>query len=149
MLLVVDASVFVAELLRRRGQRLMRDPRLDLTVSERAYEEALHELPKRADAIVDQGRMTRETINAVLQDAIELTEREVTVVPRDAYAHRIEQAAYRIPRDPDDAPTVALALALGGDEGRCGIWTQDADFLGCGIPTWTTDTLLAHLRYER
>ena len=25
------------------------------------------------------------------------------------------------------------------------IWTQDADFLGCGIPTWTTETLIAHL----
>ncbi len=52
-----------------------------------------------------------------------------------------------MPRDPDDAPTVALALALGGDEGECGIWTNDGDFLGCGLPTWTTDTLIAHLRY--
>jgi hypothetical protein len=24
---------------------------------------------------------------------------------------------------------------------------MDADFLGCGIATWTTDTLLAHLTY--
>ncbi|NJM00632.1 MAG: hypothetical protein HC924_18495 [Synechococcaceae cyanobacterium SM2_3_2] len=34
----------------------------------------------------------------------------------------------------------ALALRLGAD-----IWTQDADFLGCGIPTWTTETLMVHL----
>jgi PIN domain-containing protein len=46
-------------------------------------------------------------------------------------------------------PTVALALTLGGDEGRCGIWTSDQDLLGCGVPTWTTETLLAHLRYQR
>jgi hypothetical protein len=26
-----------------------------------------------------------------------------------------------------------------------GIWTSDADFLGCGVPTWTTDTLMAEL----
>ena len=52
-----------------------------------------------------------------------------------------------MPRDPDDVPTVALALALGGDEDRCGIWTNDGDFLGCGLPTWTTDMLLSHLRY--
>ena len=50
-----------------------------------------------------------------------------------------------MPRVPDDAPTVDLAL--GGCDGRCGIWTNDGAFLGCGMPTWTTDTLLSHLRY--
>jgi len=68
-------------------------------------------------------------------------------IPSEVYAGFEERAAYRIPRDPDDATTVALALALGGDEGECGIWTNDGDFLGCGLPTWTTDTLIAHLRY--
>lgn len=69
-------------------------------------------------------------------------------IPREAYSDFEERAAYRIPRDPDDAPTVALALALNGDDaGRCGIWTNDGDFLGCGIPTWTTEALVAHLRY--
>ena len=29
-----------------------------------------------------------------------------------------------------------------------GIWTHDADFFGCGVPTWTTDTLLAYLDEE-
>ena len=58
------------------------------------------------------------------------------------------RAAYRMPRDPDDVPTVALALALGGDEGRCSMWTNDGDILGCGLPAWTTDILLAHLRYD-
>jgi hypothetical protein len=24
---------------------------------------------------------------------------------------------------------------------NCGIWTNDQDFFGCGLPTWTTDTL--------
>ena len=53
----------------------------------------------------------------------------------DAIAHK------RIPRDPDDWPTVALALVL-----EAGIWTHDADFLGCGVPTWTVETLTAHVR---
>ena len=26
------------------------------------------------------------------------------------------------------------------------IWTRDNDFLGCGLPTWTTETLLAYLQ---
>ena len=34
----------------------------------------------------------------------------------------------------------ALALAI-----EAAIWTLDNDFLGCGVATWTTDTLLIHL----
>ena len=37
-------------------------------------------------------------------------------------------------RDEDDWPILATALALG-----CPIWTEDADFFGCGVATWTTD----------
>lgn len=36
--------------------------------------------------------------------------------------------------------TVAVALALGA-----AIWTQDCDFIGCGCPTWATETILAEL----
>jgi predicted nucleic acid-binding protein len=54
-----------------------------------------------------------------------------------AYAEYEDVARRRVPRDPRDWPTVALALAL-----EAGIWTADTDFLGYGVPTWTTDTLL-------
>ncbi len=36
-------------------------------------------------------------------------------------------------RDPDDWPVLAAALAL-----DCPVWTQDADFFGVGVPTWST-----------
>ncbi|MCC6586029.1 MAG: hypothetical protein IT168_04850 [Bryobacterales bacterium] len=36
-------------------------------------------------------------------------------------------------RDPDDWPILAAALALG-----CPIWTEDTDFFGCGVATWTS-----------
>lgn len=36
-------------------------------------------------------------------------------------------------RDPEDWPILAAALALG-----CPIWTEDTDFFGCGVATWTT-----------
>jgi predicted nucleic acid-binding protein len=39
-----------------------------------------------------------------------------------------------IRRDPDDWPTIACALTL-----DCPIWTEDRDFFGAGVPTWTTD----------
>jgi hypothetical protein len=37
-------------------------------------------------------------------------------------------------RDPEDWPMLAAALALG-----CPIWTEDTDFFGCGVATWTSD----------
>lgn len=83
----------------------------------------------------------------MLDEARGIVKLRISPIPSEVYAGFEERAAHRVPRNPDDAPTVALALALGGEEGRCGIWTNDEDFLGCGIPTWTTDTLLAYLHY--
>ena len=148
LLLVVDANVLVSELLRVRGRGLIGDSALDLRVSEETLDEAFHEMTRRATRIVEQGRVNRDTANTMLDDARGLVERRILPIPREVYADFEDRATYRIPRDRDDVPAVALALALGGDEGRCGIWTSDQDFLGCGVPTWTTETLLAHLRYQ-
>ncbi len=86
-----------------------------------------------------QGRLPDSAV-AVLEAPVALAELRVAVVPEAVYAHLESPARARVPRDPDDWPTVALALALGAD-----IWTQDSDFLDCGVATWTTDTLLACL----
>jgi len=147
VLLVIDANVLVGELLRVRGRELFEKSILQLHISEEAFDEALHEMSRRAGRIVEQGRASRQAADAMLDEARGIVERRITPVPSEVYAGFEERAAYRMLRDPNDVPTVALALALGGDEGRCGIWTNDGDFLGCGLPTWTTDTLLAHLRY--
>ena len=64
-------------------------------------------------------------------------------LPHSIYASVEAIARERIPRDPDDRPTVALVLVL-----EAGIWTHDADFLGCGVPTWTVETLTAHVRRQ-
>ena len=61
-------------------------------------------------------------------------------IPLSEYKHLEIQAKNRIPRDLDDWETVAVALFL-----KAGIWTQDCDFLGCGCPTWTTETLTTFL----
>jgi predicted nucleic acid-binding protein len=45
------------------------------------------------------------------------------------------QALQRISsRDADDWPVLACAMALG-----CPVWTEDADFFGSGVATWTSD----------
>jgi len=140
MRLVVDADVLVGELLRRRGQVLVTDDQLDLCVAERAWNEAQHELRGRAEARVRRGQLDQATAAALNEKAWALADAYLTVVPEGLYAVAEERARRRIPRDANDWPTVALALVL-----DAGIWTNDGDFLGCGCPTWVTETLLAEI----
>ena len=76
----------------------------------------------------------------MLRECLHLAMVHVDIVPAGVYDYLETVARRRVPRDPNDWPTVALALTL-----ECGIWTADADFLGCGVPTWTTETLGLHL----
>lgn len=141
MIIVVDASVLVAELLRKRGRELFTHPELRCVVAEEQWDEADHELQKRVAAIVGKGRLTSEQAQ-LLQDAIRalIDDRVIEVIPRTVYKHMEVSARRRVPRDPNDWAPVALALAL-----DAGILTGDHDFLGCGCPTWTTETLREEL----
>jgi predicted nucleic acid-binding protein len=47
------------------------------------------------------------------------------------------------PRDPHDWPVVAVALLLDFP-----IWTEDQDFFGSGVATWTTDRVELYLTGE-
>lgn len=118
----MDANIFVGKLLRRRGKELIEDVSLSLAVSQSASEEARHEIPKRFSAMVERVGMSRETANALIGEIYEAS-RKVRVMPEEIYRDRLEEARERIPRDPDDTPTVALALALGGDGEHTGRWT--------------------------
>ncbi|NJM78349.1 MAG: nucleotide-binding protein, PIN domain-containing protein [Acaryochloridaceae cyanobacterium RU_4_10] len=137
MRLVVDANIFVAELIRQRGRVLIARRDFELFVAEAAWDEAQYELRKRILAMVNQGKFSLETGETLLETAFALAEAKARLIPEAIYAPWKTQALLRIRRDPDDWPTVALALAV-----DAAIWTLDADFLGCGIATWTTETLL-------
>ncbi len=141
MIIVADASVLVAELLRKRGRALLRHPGLRVVVAEDQWDESEHELTRRLAAIVDQGRITTKQAHA-LRDAITalVDQRAIEIIARNTYEHLEATARRRVPRDPNDWPPVALALAL-----DAAILTGDGDFLGCGVPTWTVDTLRAEL----
>lgn len=68
---------------------------------------------------------------------------EAVVRPLDAelYAAHQPAALQRIAvRDADDWPVLARAMALG-----CPVWTEDADFFGSGVATWTTDRVALYL----
>jgi len=143
MRLVVDANILVGELIRGRGRELIARPELELYIAESAWEEACHELSKRIAAMVQKGVFSSQVGQDLLADAIALAEARVSLVPHEVYAASETIARARIPRDPNDWFTVALALIL-----NAGIWTNDKDFLGCGLPTWTTETLISYLANE-
>ena len=64
------------------------------------------------------------------------------VVDRSFYDEFEEPARARISaRDISDWPVVATALLLNSP-----IWTEDKDFLGSGVATWTTRTIELYLR---
>ncbi len=137
MIVVADASVLVAELLRDRGRALVRHPALRIVATEEQWSETQHELDRRLRRFIAQGRLTPDQfmrLQADIQTVID--DHVVEVVPRHTYHHLEEIARRHIPRDPNDWPPVALAIALGG-----AILTENHDFLGCGVATWTIVTL--------
>jgi predicted nucleic acid-binding protein len=144
VILAADASVLVGELLRKRGRELLLHPDLRVLVAEQQWEEAEHELSRRLSILESQERLTLEQRLALERAVSDLIEtRAIEVVPRDTYASLEQAATERVPRDRRDWPTVALAMAL-----DAGILTGDNDFLGCGCPTWTVETLKLELERQ-
>lgn len=144
MRLAADASAIVAEALRARGEWLLQHDDLDLLIAPPIWSEVVHEIGRRLDSMVTQGRMTLARRGEAEVTIIESLAQQLSLVPASAYTGYEAEARDRIPRDPNDWPTVALALSLG-----IGIWTSDRDFFGCGVPVWTTQTLLTHLTAGR
>ncbi|MGH9187681.1 MAG: PIN domain-containing protein [Acidimicrobiales bacterium] len=64
----------------------------------------------------------------------------VVVLDEAIYSALEGEARARSLHDLRDWPVVACALAL-----SAGVWTNDNDVLGNGVPTWTTATLQAWL----
>jgi predicted nucleic acid-binding protein len=73
---------------------------------------------------------------------LEQVGRIVEQVDRSLYEEYQEPARGRIgQRDPDDWPVVATALLL-----DLPIWTEDQDFFGSGVATWTSDRVELYLQ---
>lgn len=68
----------------------------------------------------------------------------IETVPQELYSAFETEARWRLRgRDEDDWPVLAAALAL-----TCGVWTEDADFFGTGVPVWTTSRVELFLKRE-
>ena len=72
---------------------------------------------------------------------LDALERIVHPMDMEVYGTLQQQALRRIEmRDADDWPVLACAMVLG-----CPVWTEDADFFGTGVATWTTDRIALYL----
>ncbi len=140
MLLVTDASSLVAELLRERGRKLLTDARLELAITDVQWNETQYELTRRLTILVEQNQLSATTANELLQTSFELAGSTLVLFDKASYEHLEPKARRRMTRDPNDWQSVALALAL-----NTGVWTNDKDFFGCGVATWSTETLIREL----
>jgi len=141
MILIIDANILIAELLRQRGRELLRNEQLVIYAAERIVDETNYEIQKRISRIITTGKLNTESGTDLMQAASELIGTRIITISQIEYGYLEIEAKERIPRDPDDWHTVALAIHL-----EAAIWTQDNDFLGCGCPCWTTDTLISHIK---
>lgn len=73
---------------------------------------------------------------------LQQVERVVQPVERSLYQQHEKTARLRISRrDPEDWPVLATALLL-----DVPVWTEDQDFFGAGVATWTTDRVELYLQ---
>jgi predicted nucleic acid-binding protein len=143
MRLVVDTSVLVGELLRSAGRARLGDERLELFLPEQMWDETQVELPRRITAFIRRRGLEPNLGDELTAACVAAVEANVVILDEGIYAAFEEEARERSLRDPRDWPVVASALAL-----SAGIWTNDNDFLGCGVATWTTDSLQRWLQRQ-
>lgn len=94
------------------------------------------ELPRRIAVFVRARRLGADVAHRLTSLCLVSIETNILVVETAVYSALEDEALARMQRDPTDWPVVACALAL-----SAGVWTNDNDFLGAGVPTWTTATL--------
>jgi predicted nucleic acid-binding protein len=126
--LVLDANILIRAVLGRRVRRILEAhaDSISFFLPETAYAEAEEHL---AALVVKRGSDPTKAL-VVLKAMAAL----VTIVGNDLYGDFEAEAQKRLgARDPEDWPILAAALALG-----CPIWTEDTDFFGCGVATWTS-----------
>jgi predicted nucleic acid-binding protein len=132
--IVLDASILVRAVLGSRVSQLIVD-HID-SVSFMAPDVAFDEVREHLPAILLRRGQSTQAAEAAL-GKLEAIARLVVPMPAESYQAMQARASARIgARDPDDWPVLACALAAG-----CPIWTEDTDFFGAGVATWTTATI--------
>lgn len=129
--IVLDANILIRFALGRHVPRLVdsHSGTVDFLAPDTAFIEARRSLP-----IILRARGHTLPHESVTLAALDIAEEIITTVPASSYEPLRPAAWARIgQRDPDDWPVLACALLL-----NCPIWTEDRDFFGTGVATWTT-----------
>ena len=127
--IVLDANILIRAVLGKRVRELIVEnaDSVQFFAPDAAYADARKYLP----TLLEKRGVKSEPAMAVLE-ALESIVRSLEL---GVYAGLQAQALQRIAiRDADDWPVLACAMTIG-----CPVWTEDADFFGTGVATWTSD----------
>ena len=134
--MVLDANILVRAVLGKRVLSLLLEygAAVQYFAPESAFAEAEEHLP----AILARRQIEPEQGLRVLRELRSI----VQAVSEEIYSVFEEDSRLRMAsRDLEDWPVLATALAL-----DCPIWTEDEDFFGAGVATWTTDRIEIFLK---
>ncbi|OGT83988.1 MAG: nucleotide-binding protein [Gammaproteobacteria bacterium RIFCSPLOWO2_02_FULL_61_13] len=127
--IVLDANILIRAVLGKRVRELIVEnaAKVKFFAPDIAYADARKYLP----SVLEKRGVNGDAALAVLRSL----ESIVQSIDLDLYAGARQLALQRIAiRDADDWPVLACAMSMG-----CPVWTEDADFFGSGVATWTTD----------
>ena len=133
--IVLDANILIRAVLGRRVRELIFNnvATVKFFAPDVAYADARKYLP----ALLKK----RGVDSNVLMLVLDRLEGVVQSIDAELYEGMQQQALKRIAvRDEDDWPVLACAMTLG-----CSVWTEDKDFFGTGVATWTSDRIALYL----
>jgi predicted nucleic acid-binding protein len=133
--IVLDANILIRGVLGQKVRDLIlgHAATVQYFAPDVAYADARKYLP---DLLIRRGIDPAPALTVL--DRLEAIVRPLEV---DFYAAARQDALHRIAeRDADDWPVLACALVIG-----CPVWTEDTDFFGTGVATWTSDRVALFL----
>ena len=134
--LVLDANILLRAVLGTRVRELLEafEDKAEFYTPDVCVQDARAYIPR----LCKQRGLGSALAISVLEQVLQIVDQ----VDKSLYERFEKQARERIKqRDPDDWPVVASALLL-----DLPIWTEDRDFFGSGLPTWTSDRVELYLR---
>lgn len=136
--LVLDANILLRAVFGQRVQHILEayEDEARFYAPDTCFADAERYIPdisKRRTLNVDLALSVLEQVGGIVER-----------VDRSLYEEYETTARGRVgARDPEDWPVVAVALLL-----ELPIWTEDQDFFGSGVATWTTDRVELYLREQ-
>jgi predicted nucleic acid-binding protein len=133
--IVIDANILIRAVLGKKVRELIQNhaEKVLFFTPDLCYDDALKYLP----ILFEKRKLSPDDALNVLAELKSL----IQIVDISLYSLYEQEAKNRIAvRDLDDWSIVAIALML-----DCPIWTEDRDFFGTGVATWTSDRVHLYL----